>query len=79
MVKTAPVLYMSIQIVEYIQCSRCSYRLIGKIEKYLCFGNLGRASVFEVTMNWLCLNFCHIQSERIEIREIRENQLEIRP
>ena len=66
---------MSILSVNYIPCSRCLYRLIGKTEKYLCVGNFERVSVFEVTISWVRLNCCYIQSERVEIREIRDNQI----
>ena len=59
--KAAPDRYMSIQSVNYISCSRSSYRLIGKVETYLRVRNLGSVSVFEVTINWLCLYCCHIQ------------------
>ena len=64
---------MTIQSVDYIPCPRCSYRLIGRTERHLCVGTLGRVNVSEVTISWVCLNWCHIQSERVEIREIRDN------
>ena len=64
---------MSIQSVEYIPCSMCAYRLIGRAEKYLCMGNFGEIKVFEVAISWVCLHCYHIQSERVEIREIRNN------
>ena len=64
---------MSIQTVDYILCLRCAYWLIGKIEKYLCAGRFETVSVFKVTINWVCLNYCHIESERIAIRKIKDN------
>ena len=59
--------------MEYIPCSRCDYRLIGKAEKYMCVGRFGEIRIFEVTISWICLHCYHIQSERVVIREVREN------
>ena len=64
---------MIIQRVDYIACSKCAYRLVGRTEKHLCVGKFGGIKVFEVTISWICLLCCHINSERVEIREIRDN------
>ena len=68
---------MSIQIVEYIPCSRCFGRFLGKTGNFLCVWKSDIVSVFEVTITWICLNCHHIQDERVgervEIREIRHN------
>ena len=64
---------MSIKTVDYIPCSRRSYRLIGSTEKYLCVEKLGEVSTFDVTISWIFLNCCLIQSERVDIREVRHS------
>ena len=40
-----------------------------KSETQLCIAQIGRISIFEVTTTWICLKLCHIQDQRIEIRE----------
>ena len=64
---------MTIPIMDYIPCSKCSYRQIGKTKKHLLVGNLEKVNVFEVTVIWFCLKCCHIQDLHVEIREIRNN------
>ena len=66
---------MSIQRTDYIHCPRCAYRLAGRIERNLCVGKFGGIRVFEVTISWICLRCCHINCERVEIREIRDNHI----
>ena len=69
---------MSIKLVEYIPCSKCAYTLIGKIETRLRVAQVGRITVFKVTTIWLCLRCQHTQDIRVDIREIRENWVDVR-
>ena len=64
---------MSIKFVEYIPCSKCWYTLIGETETQLHIAKIGEISVLEVTATWIYLKCQHIQDQRINIREIREN------
>ena len=62
---------MSIQQVDYIPCTRCYRTLIGETEKYLCVWTSESVSVFEVTINWICLGCGYNLEERVEIWEVR--------
>ena len=73
--KATSVWCMSIQTIDYIPSLRRVYWLIAKTEKNLCVGRFETVRLFEMTISWVCLNCCHIQSEGVEIREIRDNQI----
>ena len=66
---------MSIPIVDHISCYNCSYPHIGKVENWLFLSKIRDIEVYEVTCQWICLYCEKIQIERIEIREIRENEI----
>ena len=63
--------------MDYILCSKCSYRLVGKTEKYLCVGKFEGIRLFGVTICWILLALLsyHINSEITEIREIIDNKI----
>ena len=58
--------------MDYLSCSYCGSNLIGKTEKRVQIGSVGRILVLEVTHIWICLRCCHIEEEIISIREVFE-------
>ena len=64
---------MSINPVDYLSCSNCRYNLVGKTDKRRQIAHIGSILVLEVTTTWICLKCCHIQDQRVYIREIGEN------
>ena len=64
---------MSIKPVDYLSCAHCGSNLIGKTEKRIQIGRIGRILVLEVTHIWICLCCCQIEDEIVVIREVFEN------
>ena len=62
---------MSIYPVDYINCGRCGYHLIGRTERITFLANIGNIAVFEVEITWICLRCVRIQREETRIRETR--------
>ena len=54
--------------MDYLLCSYCGSNLIGKTEKSVQIGRVGRILVLEVTHIWICLCCCQIEDEIISIR-----------
>ena len=63
---------MSIQPVGYLSFPYCGSNLIGKTEKRVQIGRVGRILVLKVTHIWICLCCCQIEDEIISVREVFE-------
>ena len=61
---------MSIEPIDYLSCVSCGSNIVGKTEKRVQIGRIGRIVVLEVTHIWMCLRCCQIQDEIIAIREV---------
>ena len=64
--------WMSIKPINYLSCVSCGSNLVGKTEKRVQIGRIGRIIVLEVTHIWICLRCCQIQDEIIGILEVLE-------
>ena len=62
---------MSICPVDYINCGRCGYHLIGRTERVIFLANIGNLAVFEVEITWIFLRCGQIQREETRMRETR--------
>ena len=61
---------MSIEPIDYLSCVSSGSNIVGKNEKRVQIGRIGRIVVLEVTHIWICLRCCQIQDEIIAIREV---------
>ena len=58
--------------MDYLSCSYCGSNLIGKTEKRVQMGRVGRILGLELIHVWICLRCCQIEDEIISIREVFE-------